>query len=126
MHSLDVPAGSAIRLTATARSDRGLHRWDVQVFEAGQAAPRLTYGSRIGGWDRHQRVDIPAEGHDRRLEARSQSACGGGWEDDQASVHAPATGLVTVGFSGPSAPLGNGDDVVLSFAFAEAPARCGE
>lgn len=126
MHSLDVPAGSAIRLTATARSDRGVHRWDVQVFESGQATPGLAYGSRIGGWDRHQRVDIPAQDHDRRLEVSSRSACGGGWEDDRASLHERAGGLVTVGFSGPSAPLGNGDDVVLSFAIEPAPSPCGE
>ena len=124
MHSLDVPAGSAIQLTATARSDRGVHRWDVQVFESGQVKPGLAYGSRIGGWDRHQRVDIPAQDHHCRLEVSSRSACGSGWEDDRTSVHERAGGLVTVGFSGPSAPFGNGDDVVLSFVFEPAP--CGE
>lgn len=37
MHAIDMPAGSAARLTATARPDTGFHRWKVGVFAARDA-----------------------------------------------------------------------------------------
>lgn len=40
MTSLELPAGAPVRLTATARPDRGLHRWNVEVLPFAGAVPR--------------------------------------------------------------------------------------
>ena len=81
MRSLDLPAGSTIRLTATARPNVARHRWDMLVFTAGgpgDAHPRLTFGSEIGGDDREQRIDVPAQDKDCRVEVTSRHAIAGG------------------------------------------------
>ncbi|MFN3573679.1 MAG: hypothetical protein ACK4TR_09140 [Phenylobacterium sp.] len=39
MTSLELPAGAPVRLTATARPDRGLHRWNVEVFAGAALRP---------------------------------------------------------------------------------------
>lgn len=50
MHYLNLPAGSAVRLQASARADVSPHHWDIRVLEAGSFGPdaeaRLTYGPR--------------------------------------------------------------------------------
>jgi hypothetical protein len=124
MHLLDLPAGSAIRLTATARPDAGVHRWAVRIFAAsgpaGDSAARLAYGSQIGGHDCEQRIDVPAQDADCRLEASSRHPVAGGWQDDQCSVDEDTPGHLALGFSNPSSPIAQEGDVLLSFAFRAA------
>jgi hypothetical protein len=124
MHSLDMPAGSTMRLTATARSDVAAHRWDIRVFAAGAGAeaPRLVYGSHIGDGDRQQRVDIPAQDMDCRLEVRARHATtGGDWGDDKLTVIDDASGRLDLGFSDPSHAGAHDNDVVLSFVLTDRP-----
>lgn len=117
MHRIDFPAGSTIRLTATALPDLAVHRWDLQVFDAvGSAAPRLTFGSQIGGRDCQQQVSIPAQDADCRLEVRSRHAVGDDWADDRCSVVDDTPNRLLLGFAGPSAPAPGKNDVSLSFA----------
>lgn len=124
MHCLDLPAGSTLRLDATARPDVGDHRWDVRVLTADLASagspPRLTYGSQIGGRDREQRIEIPAQDADCRLEVRSRHAADGGWQDDRSSVDEDTPSRLLIGFSDPSSPTSHSEDVLLSFTFGAA------
>jgi hypothetical protein len=123
MRSLDLPAGSTIRLTATARPNVARHRWDMLVFTAGgpgDAHPRLTFGSEIGGDDREQRIDVPAQDKDCRVEVTSRHAIAGGWKDDFLSIDQDTPALLTMAFSDSSAASAQRDDVLLSFAFAAA------
>jgi hypothetical protein len=62
MHGLDMPAGSTVRLLASARSEVARHVWEVRVHAAGGGAPaaRLAHGSRIGDGDHQQRIDPDA------------------------------------------------------------------
>jgi hypothetical protein len=114
-----------IRLTATARPDAGSHRWEVRVLAADGAAtdpgPLLEYGSRIGGRDCAQRVEIPAKDSVRRLEIGSRHAVDGDWRDSRGVVDEDTPSCVRLGFSRLSAPVGCPDDVLLNFAFD--PAR---
>lgn len=123
MHSLDLPAGSTMRLTATARPHVAPHRWDMLVFTAdgpSDAHPRLTYGSEIGGEDREQRIEVPPQDKDCRVEVISRHAIVGGWKDDFLSLSQDLPGLLTLAFSDPSAAGAQRDDVFLSFAIAAA------
>lgn len=123
MHRLDLPAGSPVRLSATARIDSGPHRWAIQVFSdadaAGASAPRLSYGSQIGGADREQRIDIPAQDVDCRLEIHSRHEIVGGWADDRCAVNEDTPALLALGFSDPGSPPSPEDDVRLSFDFRQ-------
>jgi hypothetical protein len=118
MHSLDMPAGSTMRLTATARSEVAAHRWDVRVFAtgAGAEAPRLVYGSHIGDGDRQQCIDIPAQDMDCRLELRARHATtSGDWADDKLTVIGQEPGRLELGFSDASQAVAHENDVMLSF-----------
>lgn len=121
MHNLDMPAGSTIRLTATARPETDVHRWAVQVHGAGAGATtpaRVVYGAQIGGQDREQRVDIPAQDVDCRLEVRSQHALDDGeWRDDRLTVLDDTPSQLDIGFFNPARPGAHPNDVLLSFAF---------
>lgn len=121
MHSLDWPAGSTIRLHAVARPGVGVHRWDIQVLDAGPRQPgataRLAYGSEIGAGDCEQRVDMPARDADCRLEVRGRHAVAGGWKDDLCSVDEPTATGQQIGFSDQSLTSARKDDVLLSFTF---------
>jgi hypothetical protein len=124
MHRLDMPAGSTMRLTATARSNVAAHRWDIRVFAAGADAdsPRLVYGSRIGDGDRQQRVDIPAQDMDCRLEVRGRHATtGGDWGDDKLTVMDDEPGRLELGFSDALQAGAHDNDVVLSFVLTSRP-----
>ena len=110
-----------IRLTATARADAGLHRWEIRLFGAGDpagAAPRLSYGSKIGGDDRMQRIEVPAQVGEGWLEVDCRHASGDSWDDDRAFLDDCASGVVGVGFSHPE---GQAHEVLLSFAFISRP-----
>lgn len=127
MRRLDFPAGSTIRLTATASSEVGVHRWDVRIFTAdgptANPAPRLAYGSQIGGRDCEQRIDIPAQDADCRVEVSSGRHATAGWQDDRCSIHEDTPSRLLMGFSDPSSPESRNNEVLLSFDFAASDAR---
>lgn len=125
MHSLGLPAGSAIRLTATARAAVGVHRWSVRVIAAdsatADATPRLNYGSQIGERDREQRIDIPAQAVDCRLEVSTRHATAAdGWRDGRVTIADDTPNRLDIGFSNPASPAAHEDEVLLSFAFSTA------
>jgi len=122
MHKLDMPAGSTIRLLATARPDLAIHRWEVRVYPAGSGPDpaRLAYGSRIGDGDREQRIDIPMQDVDCRLEVSARHAAqDGAWRDDKLTIIEDAQGRLDLGFSNPSRPTAHDNDVLLSFCLTE-------
>ena len=122
MHRLDVPAGSRIRLIATTREGTDLHRWDVRVMAVGDdGAPRLAFGSQIGDRDRDQRIDIPPQDVDCRVDVCSRHAVRGGWEDDRCTVQDDTPDGLRIGFCDPSMPGSQVDDVLLSFAIGTPP-----
>lgn len=119
MHLLSLPAGSKIRLNATTAPDRPVHRWDIRVLGADtpeSVAPRLTYASQIGGRDCEQRVEIPAQDIDCRLEVTSRHAAPDGWQDDRCRTGEDSPSHLLLGFSPPSS-VSEADEVLLSFAF---------
>lgn len=124
MHHIDLPAGSAIRLTVSARPNLAPHRWALRLFAKGDtlanAPARLNYGSRIGGLDCEQRIDIPTQDRDCGIEVTCAHATAAGWQDQQGAVDDDTPALLTLGFSDPSASGSRTDDVVLSFAFSGA------
>jgi hypothetical protein len=124
MHSLDLPAGLQIRLTATARPGTDLHRWDVRLLAAGKleagGSPRLAYGSRIGVRDLDQRIDIPPQDVGCRLEIRSRHTGHEGWQDDRCTVQEDTPNELRIGFCDAARLGALPDDVLLSFAFAPA------
>ena len=124
MYRIDVQAGSTIRLTATARPNLGPHRWGARLFTAGDmepnAPPRLNYGSQIGGRDCEQRIDLPIQDKDCRIEVTCGHPMPGGWQDQQGSVEDDTPRLLVIGFSDPSTPASRTNDVVLSFTFTGA------
>ena len=121
MHKLDMPAGSTVRLTATARPDVGIHRWAVQVHGAGVAtatSARVVYGSQIGGLDCEQRIDIPAQDADCRLDVSAQHATEGGeWQDDRLTILDDTPSRLDIGFFNPARSVAHPNDLLLSFAF---------
>lgn len=122
MHNLHLAAGSAIRLTATARSGVGVHRWSVEVYRAesgGTAGPsRLAYSSQIGGLDCDQRIAIPPQNEDCRLEVSAQHAAeNGSWRDDRLTVLDDTPARLDLGLFDAARPSAHPDDLLLSFAF---------
>src|SRR5690606_17247746 len=113
MPELALPAGASVRLTATARADRDLHRWKVSVLPAVGGPARLTFGSWIGGRDLHQRIDIPAQDVDCRLEIQSRHQNAQGWANDRASPEEDTPDRLLIGFCNPSNPGARPDDVLL-------------
>lgn len=123
MHKLDMPAGTTIRFTATAGPDAGIHRWAVQVHGAGipTATPaRVIYGSQIGGLDREQRIDIPAQDANCRLEVSAQHATERGeWQEDRLTILNDTPSRLDIGFFNPARSAAHANDLLLSFAFTE-------
>jgi hypothetical protein len=119
MNIIDMPAGSTIRLMATARPHAGVHRWDVRLFPTpggkADSAARPAYGSRIGGDDRQQQIDMPAQDTDCRLEISCQHRARGGWEDDCCVAEPETPGSFRLDFCDPGAPGACQDDVSLTF-----------
>lgn len=122
MHILDLPAGASVRLTAAAKPDHGLHRWDV-TMRAEDGDVRGAFGSRIGDQDIHQRVDIPPQAVACRLDIRSQHATADGWADDVVAIQEDTPNELRLGFSDRGRASAQPDDVLLSFAFTGADAR---
>lgn len=120
MHSLDLPAGMPIRLTATARPNAAVHRWEVRVVTTTSAATRLAFGSEIGGDDRHQDIDIPAQAVDCRLEIWARHVTGAGWCDDQLTISDDTPSQLHIGFRDADSSTAQEDDGALSFAFGRA------
>jgi len=118
MHNIALPGGSAVRLTITGRPATGLHRWYVQVREAEGDALRADYGSQIGGEDLHQRVDIPAQAMDCRIQIGSAHRNTHGWSDDHLSLRDVRAGEAKLGFCELMKTGSRLDDVLLSFVFA--------
>lgn len=123
MRSLDLPAGSRIRLIATARAGTDLHHWDVLVMTAGEAgaAPRLAFSSQIGEHDLDQRIDIPPQDADCRVEIRSRHSGRDGWNDDRCTVQEDTPDELRIGFCNPARPGSRADDLVLSFSIGGPP-----
>jgi hypothetical protein len=118
MHRLTLPAGSTIRLTATARPHVGVHRWAMRLLADDDSTLGPKYGSKIGGYDCDQRVDVPVQDKDRRLEVSCRHAVPTGWEDNRSSVEDDTPARLVIGYCNPSSPTARKDDVLLSFAFA--------
>jgi len=121
MHKIDMPAGATIRLTATAGADAGVHRWAVRVHGADPTAEphaRLTYGSQIGGQDRDQRIDIPIQDVDCRVEVQAQHVAEGGeWRDDGLTVLDDTPSRLDLGFFDSAQRFADLNGLLLSFAF---------
>ena len=125
MYSLNLPAGCAVRLSATAKAAAPIHRWDVRVTTADVRArgstPRLSYGSQIGGADREQHVDIPAQDVACRLDVGASCWSGVGWDEDSSVVSNDTPTLLELGFGGAeSSPSRRQRDIQLSFQFKAA------
>jgi len=118
MHSIDLPAGTPVRLTATAPAGKDLHRWGIEVPAAENGSVRMGYGSHIGGLDVDQRIDIPAQAEDCRLEIRCHHATSDGWAEDRAHTGGQDTpNSLEIGFYNAARPGDRHDEVLLCFAF---------
>jgi hypothetical protein len=100
-----------------ARANAGFHRWDVQLVGTNDATPRLAFGSRIGGLDCEQHVDIPAQPVDCRLEISASHAAGSGWEDDRGTISDDTAGFLQITFSDARASQAQSDYIQLRFVF---------
>jgi hypothetical protein len=118
MKYLAVPAGAAVRFTASARPGLAVHRWDVAVSPTGGGAPRLNLGSHIGQDDLDQRIDIPAQTVDCELEIDCCHATARGWGGDLGSIAEESEGRLVVGFCDPDRADAGVYDVVLNFIVA--------
>lgn len=122
MHSLELPAGSSIGLTASARADVAIHRWDLRVISIANEQV-LAFGSQIGGLEREQRVDIPAQRLDCRVEIFARHKTPTGWGDDRSVVIADTPSRLEIGFCDPGLSTGERDDISLSLAFGGVASR---
>ncbi len=121
MYSLTMPIACPVRLIATARAGVDVHRWAVRVVAVGGGdAPKLSYGSHIGGLDRDQRIDIPAQDIDCRLEVAASHWNGNGWEEDRPVVSSDTPSMLELGFDAPGASATHEPDILLSFDFKAA------
>lgn len=123
MPALVVPAGASVQVTAVARPDWSLHRWEIAVRPAAGGVARLTFGSEIGGRDVHQRIDIPAQDVECRLEIESRHETAQGWKSDRAASQEDTPDQLSIGFCDASRSGARPDDVLLSFAFGSRDRR---
>lgn len=117
MHTLNLPAGHTGSFVVTARSGPGRHRWDVWVSNAANGSSRLVFGSRIGGEDLHQRVEIPPQDADCRVVVQSRHRTATGWAEGKLRVADLRADSVEVAFSDPSNDSAWPDDVLFRFSF---------
>lgn len=116
IHSLDIPGGSPVRLTAATRPNVGVHRWDLRVVSPARE-PMLAFGSQIGGLDRVQHVDIPAQPLACRLEISARHKTAEDWEDDRGAILEDTPNKFEIGFCDASSTAAQEDDVSLSLVF---------
>lgn len=121
MHRLALPAGASVRLTATAKPDLTQHRWEV-VVRGGDGQVRAAYGSRIGGRDIDQRVDIPARSEACSLEVAAFHAFDGAWVADHLSVEASGASEFRLGYCELTRAGSQHDDVLLAFVVSDGDA----
>ena len=125
MNHIDLPAGTVIRLTATARPRLALHHWDMRIFAADDMRPdaraRLSYGSQIGGRDCDQRINVPIQDQDCRIEVTCGRLQASGLQDQQGSEEDDTPDHLVIGFADAPASESSADDVVLSFDFSRPP-----
>ena len=119
IHSLDLPAASPFRLTAAARPNLGVHRWDLRVISPAHE-PVLAFGSQIGGLDRLQHVDVPSQTSPCRLEISARHLTAEGWADDERAVLEDTPNRLEVGFRDASSTAAQQDDLSLSLVFSRA------
>ncbi len=117
MQSLTLPAGAAVRFSATARAHRGPHLWNLRVINTDGGAVRFSFGSWIGGLDLHQSLDIPAQDADCRLEVECHHQTLSGLAQDRPSRGDDTPERLQIGFTDASAPGSQPDDLLLSFVF---------
>jgi len=117
MHSLDLPAGALARLTAAARPSDVQRRWGLHVVSASDELTKLVFGSAIGGVDRQQSVDIPAQAAACRLELSVEHATPSGWRSDSGAVFEDNPGHFEIGYRDGQADGGPADELLLSLRF---------
>lgn len=80
----------------------------------------LTFGSQIGGVDREQHVDIPAQATACRIEISARHATSRGWENDQGAVTEDTPNRLGIGFCDARSLTAQEDDLSLHLVFARA------
>lgn len=118
MQTFALPAGSRAWLTASSRPETGpSHKWAVEIFDAPRIegiGPRMTFGSRIGGIDRSQRIDIPAQVMDCVVSVRASHEDAGGWSNTPGHVAIDTPDELTFDFNDAKATA---PDCSLAFKF---------
>lgn len=83
----------------------------------------IAFGSRIGGRDLDQRIDIPPQGVDCWLDIGSRHPAREGWEEDRCTIQEDTPDAVRISFCDAAKPGARPDDVLLSFAFGAPGSR---
>jgi hypothetical protein len=78
--------------------------------------PAVAFGSQIGGLDRVQHVDIPAQSMACHLEISACHATVDGWQDDQWVVIEDTPSKLEIGFCNARATTAQEDDLSVSLA----------
>jgi hypothetical protein len=118
MQTFALPAGARAWLTASSRPETSPdHKWAVEIFDAPRidgVGPRLSYGSRIGGLDRSQRIDIPAQLLDCVVSVSASRQKGGAWSITPGHIAVDTPDELTFDFNEAQA---TGPDCSLAFKF---------
>ena len=118
MQTFTLPAGSRTWLTASSRAETSPdHKWAVEIFDSPRidgVGPRLSYGSRIGGLDRSQRIDIPAQLLDCVVSVWASHEAAGVWSVVPGHVASDTPDELTFDFN---AARANAPDCSLAFKF---------
>jgi hypothetical protein len=78
----------------------------------------LAFGSQIGGLDRMQHVDIPAQTLACRVEISAHHKTAEGWEGDRGAILEDTPNNFEIGFCDPSSTAAQEDDVSRSLVFS--------
>ena len=78
----------------------------------------LAFGSQIGGLDRVQHVDIPAQALSCRLEISARHKTVDGWVDDQGAILEDTPNRLEIGFRDGGSTGAQEDDLSLSLVFS--------
>jgi hypothetical protein len=122
MHDFVLPAGSRVRMSASAGSRTPpVHKWNLDIFgdsPLGAAqGPRLSYGSRIGGSDAEQRLDIPEQDVDCRFQVRTFHETGADWSPSPAHIVVDTPERLAIRFGEHGSANPDVDSCVLDFHF---------